>query len=105
MITIWNGSLLNNIIISQNLFQITVEFTCNLSSRIWYITNVYGPNSDEGKVVFTNWLSNLDISNMENWMILGDFYYIRGPEDRNRPRGDHNSMMLFNSIIQQHDLV
>jgi hypothetical protein len=37
-------------------------------------------------------------------MILGDFNLIRALEDRNRPRGDTNNMMSFNSIIQAHDL-
>jgi hypothetical protein len=37
-------------------------------------------------------------------MILGDFNLIRALEDRNRPRGDTNNMMSFNSVIQAHDL-
>ena len=38
-------------------------------------------------------------------MILGNFNYIRGPDNRNRPSGDPNNMMLFNRIIINLDLV
>ena len=33
------------------------------------------------------------------WMIVGDFNLIRSPEDRNRPGGDVNEMLLFNEAI------
>lgn len=38
-------------------------------------------------------------------MMLGDFNFIRGPDSRNMQGGDHTSMMMFNSIIINHDLV
>ena len=38
-------------------------------------------------------------------MILGDFNLIRGPDNRNKPGGDPNSMMIFNNIIINLDLV
>lgn len=37
--------------------------------------------------------------------ILGDFNFIRGPENRSRAGGDHNNMMVFNNIIINLDLV
>lgn len=38
LITIWNGSLFNGIIINQSKFQITTKMTCNLSGNIFYVT-------------------------------------------------------------------
>ena len=38
-------------------------------------------------------------------MIWGDFNFIRGPDNRNKPGGDPNNMMLFNNIIINLDLV
>jgi hypothetical protein len=35
---------------------------------------------------------------------MGDFNMIRSYMDRNRPGGSPNIMLLFNSLIQQHDL-
>jgi hypothetical protein len=37
-------------------------------------------------------------------MILGDFNLMRNPNDRNRIGGDTNNMLLFNTVIQAHDL-
>ena len=33
------------------------------------------------------------------WMVLGDFNFIRAPDNRNRPRGHINDMFIFNEII------
>ena len=42
---------------------------------------------------------------MDHWMLGGDFNLIGSPHDRNRPGGDTNNMLMFNSLIQQLDLV
>src|SRR5690348_9053510 len=42
---------------------------------------------------------------MQDWIMLGDFNFIRSPLDRNKPRGSVSDMMLFNDIIQHLDLV
>ena len=34
-----------------------------------------------------------------DWLILGDFNLMRNSEDRNRPGGDINEMLLFNEAI------
>jgi hypothetical protein len=35
----------------------------------------------------------------ENWLLVGDFNFIRSQDDRNKPGGDVNDMFLFNEII------
>jgi hypothetical protein len=40
-----------------------------------------------------------------DWIVLGDFNFIRGPEDRNKPRGDINDMLLFNHAINRLGLI
>ena len=42
---------------------------------------------------------------MDHWMLVGHFNLIRSPHDRNRPGGDTNNMLMFNSLLQQQDLV
>ena len=34
-----------------------------------------------------------------NWILVGDFNFIRAPTDRNRPGGYVNEMLLFNEAI------
>jgi hypothetical protein len=50
------------------------------------------------------WFINLDSSVYDMWIIMGDFNMIRSSEDRSRPGGNHNIMLMFNSVIHQHDL-
>jgi hypothetical protein len=49
-------------------------------------------------------MENIDSTQMQLWMLLGDFNLIRAPEHKNRPGGDSNHMMLFNNMIQAHNL-
>jgi hypothetical protein len=44
-------------------------------------------------------LYDLQIPQGANWLILGDFNFIRSHENRNRPGGNVNDMFLFNDII------
>jgi hypothetical protein len=104
IITLWNGNLFNGIVVDSSKHHVTVELTCNLSGFKWYLTNIYGPSHNENRVDFITWLADLDSSLWEYWMITGDFNLIRDPLDRNRAGGDINNMLLFNSVIQVHDL-
>lgn len=40
-----------------------------------------------------------------DWILMGDFNFIRAPTDRNRPGGDVNEMLLFNEAISNLGLV
>jgi endonuclease/exonuclease/phosphatase family metal-dependent hydrolase len=104
IITIWNGNALTGNIISSSSYQVTVEFTCNISGEKWYITNIYASCHAEGRYEFIHWMNNLDSSIYELWMLVGDFNMIRSNYDRNRPGGNSNTMLAFNDIIQAHDL-
>lgn len=105
LIIIWVGSQFNGTVVYQHQFEITMKFSCNISREEWTVTNVYGPTTTEGRSLFTNWLLSLEPDEDELWMIVGDFNLIRGPSNRNRPGGDSNNMMLFNSIIQHLDII
>ena len=40
-----------------------------------------------------------------NWLLVGDFNLYRSSKDRNKPRGDHLEMYLFNEAISALGLV
>ena len=105
LINIWNGSLFSGTISRQSSFQITVKLLCNLSGHYFYVSNIYGPCQNENRTDFFDWLDNIDASQMDHWILTGDFNLIRSPHDRNRSGGDANNMLRFNSILQQLDLV
>jgi hypothetical protein len=60
---------------------------------------VYGPCAGPDRDNFFNWLFNLNIQVDSNWLVIGDFNFIRSPDDRNLSGGDINDMILFNEII------
>jgi hypothetical protein len=47
---------------------------------------------------------NLNIPPDEDWLLLGDFNFIRSPSNRNKPGGDISDMMLFNDFIREQNL-
>jgi hypothetical protein len=49
--------------------------------------------------LFVSWLYNLQIPINANWLLLGDFNFIRSHDNRNKPGGDVHDMFLFNEII------
>ena len=69
------------------------------------MTNVYGPCQPEKRCAFIDWFANIDIPIDTNWLVLGDFNFIRGPADRNKPGGDINDMLLFNEAISRVGLI
>ena len=105
LIIIWNGSLYSGSIVSQSSFQLTIKLLCNLSGHIFNVSNIYGPCQNENRTDFFNWLDNIDASPLDHWILIGDFNLIRSPHDRNRPGGDSNNMLMFNSLLLQLDLV
>jgi hypothetical protein len=47
----------------------------------------------------------MQIPSKENWLLVGDFNFIRSQDDRNKPGGDINDMFIFNEIIGHHGLL
>jgi hypothetical protein len=73
---------------------------------IWsrVVSNIYGPCVPGPKAEFTNWLYNYDSSNYDLWMLVGDFNLMRSLDNRNRPGGNVQDMLLFNDIIHHLDV-
>jgi exonuclease III len=101
LIIIWNGALFDGHIAFQNDFSISINMTSNITKQSWILTNIYGPSQAERKADFIDWFSNIDMPEDTDWIIMGDFNFIRQPSDRNRPGGDVNNMFLFNEAISK----
>jgi len=48
---------------------------------------------------------NLDIEDLEDLILVGDFNHYRSVENRNKLGGDANEMQLFNDLISALDLI
>jgi exonuclease III len=83
LIIIWNGSLFNGELAFHNEFSLSVKFKSNLSNDSWILTNIYGPCQADRKAIFIDWFANIDMPQDTDWLIMGDFNFIRSPSDRN----------------------
>lgn len=104
-ITIWKGSKFTGILSYMNQFGLSVELTSTQSGDKWILTNIYGPADPPSKPAFVQWLKNIDMPDTMDWLIVGDFNLLRGPEDRNKPGGHINEMVMFNDAISALGLV
>lgn len=99
LLTIWNSNLYRGTLVHHNSFSITVKLDCNLSRKSFHLTNIYGPSNSVDKGAFIFWLYNLDTTPFDDWILAGDFNFIRCLENRNRPGANINDMLLFNDLI------
>ena len=82
-----------------------MEFKSKHTSETWSLVSIYGPCQGSACDDFVQWLYNLDIQFGENWLLLGNFNFMRSLENRNLSGGDVNDIFLFNEIIGHLGLV
>jgi exonuclease III len=99
IIVLWNSAIFTGILIDTKSFGITVNFTSVHNMANWTMVGVYGPCHGIERDNFVTWLHDLNIPSTKNWLVLGDFNFVRSQENRNRSGGDINDMFLFNEVI------
>jgi endonuclease/exonuclease/phosphatase family metal-dependent hydrolase len=65
----------------------------------WWITVVYGPQTDQDKVEFLEELLHFKNSVAGPWMVCGDFNMIYLAADKNNARLDRRNMRRFRSFL------
>lgn len=101
LITAWMSSVFTGVSVFFETFALGVSLTSTQSNDSWTLVNVYGPRTDPNRALFTSWLFALDIPKGEDWLLLGDFNFIRASNNCNRGGGDANDMLLFNEFIRR----
>jgi hypothetical protein len=99
MIVIWNSAIFQGVLTQSEKFGLVIKFTSIHNNEFWYLVCVYGPCHGVERDNFVSWLYNLQIASEDNWLIVGDFNFIRAQVNRNKPGEDINDMFLFNEII------
>jgi hypothetical protein len=87
------------LLVETKKFGLIVNFTSSHNNANWTLVSVYGPCQGIERENFVSWLYNLQIPIDKNWLVIGDFNFIRSEENRNKPGGDINDMFLFNEVI------
>jgi hypothetical protein len=99
IIVLWNSLIFEGVLIETKRFGITINFTSVHNSAKWTLVCIYGPCQGEERDIFVPWLYNLPIPSVENWILIGDFNFIRSQENQNKDGGNINDMFLFNEVI------
>lgn len=102
LLTIWNGCGFDDEIICINVFP---SLSNSLLKHLISLTNIYAPSSPAEKASFVIWLYIFDVSDFENWMLVGEFNFIRSQGNRNNPGGSVSDMLVFNDLIQHLDVI
>jgi hypothetical protein len=71
----------------------------------WYLSNVYDMCHELEHSEFISRFRNCDVTDSINWLFLGDFIFYRSLDDRNKPGGNLNDMIIFNNAIDQLGLI
>ena len=72
----WKGDVWSVSNISRGEFSLTAKVTLKSSDVSWWLTSVYGPQSDLDKVRFLDELHMIRSSCSGSWMVCGDFNLI-----------------------------
>ena len=99
ILVIWNSAVFSGTLVEVQRFSLVISFKSVHNSETWTLVSVYGPCHGPQRDDFVQWLYNLPIPLDQNWLLLGDFNFIRSLDNRNRPGGDVNDIFLFNEII------
>jgi len=104
LLIIWKSAVFSGLVMHCESFALSVHFTATQSAQEWVLLNIYGPCHGQAREQFIQWLYNLNIPDTEDWLLLGDFNFIRSPNNRNRSGGDANDMFIFNDWIRSQHL-
>ena len=95
IITIWNDNLFARETLHKNEYSISIRFTSKQTGEHWILTNIYGPCQDDRRQEFIQWFQDIDMPIETKWMIMGDFNYIRYPQNRNIQGGSISDMLIL----------
>jgi hypothetical protein len=99
ILVVWNSSIFSDSLHEIQRCGIVLNMVSVHNGESWNLVSVYGPCQGALRDQFVQWLYNLDIPQNSNWLLLGDFNFIRSFDNRNKPGGDVNDMLIFNDII------
>lgn len=77
LLVAWNDNFFQGPTVFENKFSLSIQITSVHTGEIWFLTNIYGPCLPEEKVEFLDWFNNIQTPDDVNWLIMGDFNYVR----------------------------
>jgi len=78
---------------------VSATLTILADNKEWSLTGVYGPQSDNDKMLFMQEITNLKQLMLPAWLLLGDFNLIYRTQDKNNGRLNLTLLNGFESTI------
>ena len=94
----WSSSYFNVVTLEKQFFASKLKVTSCHDMSNWYLVAVYGPCRQPQRDEFVNWLYDLSIDEDDLWLFMGDFNFYRSLENRNRPGGNFNDVLIFSEL-------
>lgn len=85
-------------------FSVSVKVCLHGNTSSWWLTNVYGPQSDDDKVSFLNELRSFRSIHGGPWTVVGDFNMIYLASDKNNQNINKRNLGRFKHFINEHEL-
>jgi endonuclease/exonuclease/phosphatase family metal-dependent hydrolase len=101
----WASKFFSAVTFEKHHFAIKLSVTSTHSLEAWTLVVVYGPCRQLDRDLFVNWLYSLNIDDDDLWLLIGDFNFYRSIDNRNKPGGNFNDTLVFNSIISHLGLI
>jgi exonuclease III len=99
----WNKSYVDIERVSYDDYAVTGEVIPRDNNR-WWITTVYGPQTNEDKLRFLHELVERRSLCLGPWLLLGDFNMIMYAEEKNNDRLNIFMMTRLNKFVQEHEI-
>jgi hypothetical protein len=80
ILVIWNSLVFFGILMYTKRFFLVVNFT-SMHNENWTLVCFYGPCQGVEGDNFVSWLYNLQIPSIDNWLVMGDFNFLRSWEN------------------------
>ncbi|OAY65254.1 hypothetical protein ACMD2_16588 [Ananas comosus] len=94
------GSAPGALVLSRK-YSLTLHLTQLASGKSFFITNVYGPPTWEGKEEFCSELLSLCSSCPSEWVICGDFNFTKSQSERKGKPWSSKAMTMFSDLINK----
>lgn len=86
-------------------YSLTAKVTLIHREATWWLTSVYGPQSDPEKLLFLDELRNVRQASPDTWLVWGDFNLIYQAADKNNLRLNRRMMRSFRQFLNDVELL
>lgn len=105
LITCWNSKRFSCSEVIVRTYSLTLFLTHLPSGKNFYLTNVYGPPSWDGKEAFCSELFSLKAVCLNRWVICGDFNCTKNQSERKGLPWSRKTMAMFSDLINNLEVI